>query len=325
MQTDQHFLESKDGHRVFVRKWQPDASADTIGVIHINHGMAEHSQRYESIAEKLTQQGYAVVAHDHRGHGHSIPQGGLVGHYGDVNGWSLVISDVKAVNDYIQQTFPNLPIAILGHSMGSFITQYFCIEHSHCVDAVILSGSGYTSAVALRAPKMLIRLEKFRTGPKARSKLIDRQTFQSFNKQLGKTRTQADWLSRDTHQVDKYLSDPLCGFLCTNQLWEDFIGGLEAISKEKNLRAINNTIPFFLISGERDPLSFNSRKHGIERLAEHMRSSGLNDVTFKLYEGGRHEIFNELNRDEVVDELLVWINSRLKHLYSSKKPEAAIA
>ncbi len=325
MQTSQHFLESTDGHQIFVRKWQPSSNKPIKGVFHINHGMAEHSERYAPFAEKLIADGYAVYAHDHRGHGYSIPQGGLVGHYADKNGWAKVISDLKVVNESIHSDYPDLPVILFGHSMGSFISLYYCTQHGDSVSAVILSGSGYSAPVALRAPKMLIRLEKFRNGSKARSNLIDRQTFASFNKRFGKPRTTADWLSRDEKEVDKYISDPLCGFLCTNQMWDDFLSGLDAISRNKNLRNIPNQVPFYLVSGERDPLSYGSRKHGIEKLAEHLRSGGQLDVTFKLYEDGRHEIFNELNREEVIKDTIAWANSRLNVTQPAKKREAATA
>ncbi|MDY6921746.1 MAG: alpha/beta hydrolase [Pseudomonadota bacterium] len=311
MQAEQFYLSGVDGHDIFVRKWQrPDASP--AGIVHLNHGMAEHSARYEPIADLLTAAGYVVYAHDHRGHGHSIPQGGLVGHYADNNGWRLVLADVGTVNQHIRQQHPQLPLVLLGHSMGSFIAQGYCIEQGHTVQAVVLSGSGYTSPAGLRAPRMLIRLEKLRSGPMGRSPLIDNQTFSSFNRQIENPRTEADWLTRHPMEVDKYLADPLCGFLCTNQMWQDLISGLDTLSRERNLRSIPDQLPFYLTSGERDPLSYHRSQHRVNKLADHLRAAGQNDVTVKLYENGRHEIFNELNREEVVNDLLSWMESRLE-------------
>lgn len=325
MLAEKHFLTSVDGHKIFVRKWSDPKQTSPRAIIHISHGMAEHCRRYEPIAEQLTAAGYIVYAHDHRGHGHSIPQGGLVGHYADSNGWSLVLSDVHKVNEHIRDTEADLPIILLGHSMGSFIAQCYCIQHGKSVDAVILSGSGYSTPSALRAPRMLIKLEKLRSGPKGRSPLIDHQTFSSFNKQFGNPRTDADWLTRDHGEVDKYLADPLCGFLCTNQLWQDFLGGLDTLSKSKNLRPVPNDIPFYLLSGERDPLSYHATRHGIEKLANHLRSAGQIDVSVKLYEDARHEIFNELNRQEVIDDMLEWLDSRVPRKSKARKAATASA
>jgi len=280
MLAEKLFLTSIDGHKIFVRKWSNPEQSHPRGIIHINHGMAEHCRRYEPVAERLVAAGYVVYAHDHRGHGHSIPQGGLVGHYADKNGWKRVIADVLTVNEYIHTQEPEQPIVLLGHSMGSFIVQCYCIDHGDTVDGVVLSGSGFST------PRCL-------------------------TKKFGDTRTEADWLTRDSDEVDKYISDPLCGFLCTNQMWQDFLGGLETLSKIRNLQSIPNSLPFYLISGERDPLSFHSTNHGINKLANQLRSSGQRDVSVKLYEDGRHEIFNELNRHEVIDDLLTWMDSRM--------------
>lgn len=322
MREEQHFLNSADNHKIFLREWQPQNQA-IRGIIHINHGMAEHSGRYRELAEILTNAGFLVFAHDHRGHGGSIPKGGLVGHYDDCDGWQLVLQDAKAVNDYFSAAYPDQPVIMLGHSMGSFITQAYAVEHGNSLDAVILSGSGFTPRVALRAPQMLVRLEKYRAGAKARSPLIDRQTFASFNKKIGETRTEADWLTRDQEQVDQYIKDPLCGFMCTNQLWDDFLQGLDTISQQKNIRRIPSHLPFYLISGERDPLSYHAKRHGVARLAEHLNSGGLKDVTLRLYENCRHEIFNEINRDEVYQTLLDWLDSKIETLSQSKKLNAA--
>ncbi len=321
MHSEKFYLTSLDNHRIFVRKWSADAPATPPrAVIHILHGMAEHSMRYEPIAERLVEAGYVVFAHDHRGHGHSIPPGGLLGHYADQNGWQLVLADTARVNDTIRQQYPGVPIVILGHSMGSFITQGYLLQHGNTVDAVVLTGSAMSTPMAVRSARMLAHLEKLRGGPKGRSNLIDMATFASYNKQTTKSpRTPADWLSRDPAEVDKYINDPLCGFLCTNQLWLDLTSGLDQISRQRNIRNIPSTLPIFLLSGERDPLSYDSKRHGIERLAEHLRDGGVRDVSYKLYEDGRHEILNETNRHEVIDDLLGWLEPRFPLSSTTRK------
>jgi len=311
MLAEKHFLTGTDGHRIFVRKWSDPQQSRPRAVVHINHGMAEHSRRYEPIAAQLSAAGYIVYAHDHRGHGHSIPQGGLVGHYADHNGWHLVQDDVFRVNQYIHQQEPGLPVILLGHSMGSFIVQYYASKHGDTIDALVLSGSGYTAPAALRASRMLIKLEKLRGGGKGRSALIEHQTFGQFNRQVKNPRTEADWLTRSQQEVDKYIADPLCGFACTNQLWLDFVGGLEYLSRPHNLSGIPHNLPVYIMSGQRDPLSYHSSRHGIDKLADNLRTAGLRDLQVKLYEGGRHEILNELNRDVVVEDLLHWMASRV--------------
>ena len=320
MQAQKLDLTSLDNHKIFVRQWSKDGKSDTPrAVIHILHGMAEHCTRYEPVAERLVEQNYVVFAHDHRGHGRSVPQGGLLGHYADHNGWQLVLADVMKVNEHIRDQFPDTPIVIFGHSMGSFIAQAYLTQHGRTVDAVVLSGSTLNSPMAVRSARMLAHLEKLRTGPMGRSNLIDMATFSNYNRQVTRSpRTESDWLSRDPLEVDKYVNDPLCGFLCTNQLWLDFTSGLDNISRVHNIRKIPADLPFYLVSGERDPLSYDTRNHGVDRLAEHLRQGGIQQVEVKLYEDGRHEIFNETNRDEVIDDLLGWLDPQF-----SEKPVAS--
>lgn len=308
MQADKFFVTSLDNHKIFVRHWAPASSMAPRAVVHILHGMAEHCTRYEPIAEQLTQHGYVVFAHDHRGHGHSVPQGGLLGHYADHNGWQLVIADAFKVNEAIRKQYPDLPLVILGHSMGSFIAQGYLVQHGRTVDAVVLSGSTLNSPMAMRSARMLAQLEKLRSGPKGRSGLIDMATFSTYNRQITRNpRTDCDWLSRCPEEVDKYVNDPLCGFLCTNQLWLDLTSGMDAIGRTQNIRKIPADLPFLLISGERDPLSYDSNHHGVERLANHLRTGGIKNVTVKLYEDARHEILNETIRNDVVNDLLGWL------------------
>lgn len=324
MQSEKFFVTSLDNHKVFVRKWTSAGSSPAPrAVVHILHGMAEHCTRYEPIAERLVDQGYVVFGHDHRGHGYSVPQGGLLGHYADTNGWQLVIADALKVNEAIRKQYPDAPIIILGHSMGSFITQGYLLQHGRTVQAVVLSGSTLNTPMAVRSARMLANLEKLRTGPKGRSNLIDLATFSNYNRQISKNpRTTSDWLSRDEGEVDKYINDPLCGFLCTNQLWLDLTGGMEAITRASNIRKIPGDLPFYLVAGERDPLSYDGGSHGVEKLAGHLRNGGIRDVTVKLYDEARHEIFNETNRHTVVDDLLSWMDPQFPVAKNRNKTSA---
>lgn len=310
-----------DGHEIFSRIWKSDKNTTAPrAVVHINHGMAEHCARYAPLAEKLVAEGYVVIAHDHRGHGYSVKNGETLGHYADKNGWDLVLKDVKLVNDYIHKTFPSTPIIILGHSMGSFITQGYMVKYGNTVDAVLLSGSAYHTEFELSYAKAAAKVEKARIGSKGRSFLLDTLSFGSYNKNFNPVRTNSDWLSRDPAEVDKYVEDPLCGFLCTNQFWLDLLGGIGIITKVKNLRNIPNRIPYLLFSGERDPLSFSDKEHGISKLKQRLEKSGQHSVTVKLFPQGRHEILNETNREEVMDYIVHWLE---QHVALKPKPKKA--
>ena len=311
-----------DGHEIFTRIWKPSQrNQSPRAVLHINHGMAEHSARYAPLAERLVAEGYVVIAQDHRGHGYSVKNGELLGHYADKNGWKLLISDVKQINDYIHQQYPGIPIALLGHSMGSFIVQGYMINHGNSVDAVLLSGSAYHTELTLSSARLAANIERTRIGSKGRSFVIDAMSFGKFNKSFKPSRTDYDWLSRDPREVDAYVDDPLCGFLCTNQMWQDLLQGLGVISKVRNLRKIPKNIPYLLFSGELDPMSYDIKEHGILKLKSRLLAAGIQDVSVKLFPKGRHEILNETNRTEVIEFLVQWLENQLA-LKSRSKAKA---
>lgn len=314
MQEREFTLTNNDGHKIFVRQWLPDGGiASARNVIHINHGMAEHSARYAPIAERLTRAGAIVYAHDTRGHGRSVQRNDLLGHYADQDGWNKVISDVKVVNEHLRQEHPRLPLVILGHSMGSFVVRCFVKRYPDAVNAMMLSGSASHGLVDVIKARAGISLEMWRQGPKGRSPLLDLLTAGTFNKAFSPVRTGSDWLSRDPREVDKYVSDPLCGYMCTNQFWNDLIDGIEEIRLPSSVRSIPKTMPVLMFSGERDPLSFNADDHGIARLARMYENAGMQNVAVKLYPNGRHEILNETNRQEVIQFLIEWLE--LQHLF----------
>ena len=296
-----------DGHEIFTRIWKPAKSTrNPRAVFHINHGMAEHSARYAPLAERLVSEGYIVIAQDHRGHGYSVKNGEVLGHYGDKKGWQLVLKDLKQINEYIHKEYPDTPIVLFGHSMGSFIVQGYAVDHGASVDAIILSGSAYHTDFELSYGKLAAAIEKKRIGGRGRSYLIDALSFGEYNKAFKPNRTNCDWLSRDPRQVDAYINDPLCGFLCTNQLWLDLITGIGVITKVKNLRRIPDQIPYLLVSGEQDPMSYDPNLHGINKLKQRLEAAGQKDVSVKLFPQGRHEILNEVNSDEVIEYLVDW-------------------
>lgn len=301
------YLTTEDGHQVFVRQW--DTQQPVRGWIHILHGMVEHCGRYGELARSLNQLGFQVVSHDHRGHGNSVKQEADRGHYADTHGWQKVSEDVSCVQRYIAQQASQAKRLILGHSMGSYIAQQYAILQGHTLDGLILSGSTSQPALLLGLLKCVIGLESFRQGPRGKSALINMLVFGAFNQKFKPARTSFDWLSRDPAQVDAYVNDPLCGYLCTNQTWSDMIGGLQHISKPENLKQIPTNLPVYILGGDMDPVSDQGK--GLHRLNTLYQDTGLSDLTFKLYEEARHELFNETNKKQVMDELAIWLNRRI--------------
>lgn len=299
------WLTANDHTRLYVNQWLPDGPPRAV--VMTSHGMAEHGGRYARLAQALCAAGLGVYALDQRGHGRTA-EAGTIGLYAETDGWNKVVGDLASLNQHIGQQHPGLPIILLGHSMGSYISQAYLLHHSASLHGAILSGSNFQPVALYRAAQIIARIERARQGLRGRSALIDFLSFGSFNKAFKPNRTKFDWLSRDPVEVDNYINDPLCGFRCTNQLWIDLLGGLQQISKVSNLAQIDPGLPILVMGGDCDPVSEGKR---LKDLAHALREAGCQNVQLNLYPQARHEVFNETNRDEVTADLLSWLEQAL--------------
>lgn len=306
IQTLDFSYPSRDGvHTVHAREWVPEGSPR--GVVQLVHGVAEHIGRYDPAARFLAAHGYVVCGEDHLGHG--LTAGGKFGYFGPKNGWDLVARDIRRLRELEGEKFPSLPYVMLGHSMGSFLTRTYLIRWPGTVDAAVLSGTGQESAAAVAFGKTLSGALCRTKGPDYVSKTVNDLSLGAYNRAFKPNRTSSDWISRDEAAVDAYLADPLCGFLPTVAMFRDMMGGLQFIADKGNLSKMNKDTPVYFLSGDHDPVG--SMGKGVRKVEELFRSAGCRDVTVKLYPGGRHEMFNEINRQEVFDDLLAWMESRL--------------
>jgi alpha-beta hydrolase superfamily lysophospholipase len=296
-----------DGMDLFVYRWLPESKPRAI--VQIAHGMAEHAQRYAPFAEALVEAGYAVYANDHRGHGSSLRTGEDPGHLADEDGWNHAVADLHQLSDHIRREHPASTRVLFGHSMGSFLVQQMMYEHPTAANAIIMSGSNGKPPPLATLGRGVARIERLRLGKKGQSALINALSFGEYNKAFKPTRTEFDWVSRDESTVDAYISDPLCGFMCSIQSWVDLLDALPALTAPHNLALIPKTMPLYIFSGDRDPVGEMGR--GVKRLVESYRGAWLTDVTLKIYEGGRHEMLNETNRDEVTADVLQWLDTVL--------------
>ncbi|HNP64764.1 MAG TPA: alpha/beta hydrolase [Woeseiaceae bacterium] len=295
-------ITTPDGHIIHGTHWP---AAESRGIVQIFHGLGEHHARYARFAALANAENLAVVAHDHRGHGDNT---GHRGHFADANGWQKLIDDGLLVNEWVRERHPGLPLVLLGHSMGSYIAQYFTMQHFMRVSALLLSASTWPNRSALFAGRLLALLVSKRIGLRGKSPLLDKLGFGDFNKRFEPARTPLDWLSRDDHEVDRYIDDPLCGGPYTCGLWLDLLGGLRAIASDDVLLRIPANMPLLLTGGSDDPVGGD---RGITQLAMHYAQTGHSGLAVKIYEGGRHEMFNETNRDEFTADVIAWINQRL--------------
>ncbi len=283
--------------------WPADGEAKAV--VQLVHGMAEHIDRYDGVAKRLNAAGYAVAGHTHLGHGKNAP---IKGYFTDENGWDALIDDTHALRKQTQEQFPGLPYFLLGHSMGSFVVRTYCLRYEEGLQGVILSGTGHFARPIVTAGSVIASLQCALGMAKKPSKLLHRMNFSANNRQVENPRTDSDWLSRDAEQVDRYIADPLCGFMFTARAYRDLFTGLKRLYPDR-IGAMKKDIPILVFSGDRDPVGGNGE--GVREVVGELKAAGVEDVTLKLYEDARHEILNELNRDEVYHDLIQWMNERL--------------
>jgi alpha-beta hydrolase superfamily lysophospholipase len=299
-------LERDDGHSIAVYAW-PAPTGKPKAVVQIAHGMAEHAARYDRPALALTRAGYQVYASDHLGHGRTAQRLSDYGYFGPSDGWTRLVDDVHAVNRRIAVEHPNLPRVLMGHSFGSFIAQQYLLRYADTLNAAVLSGTTSGALPGVWAGRAVAALEKLRVGGRNRSGLLTQFSTGQYNQQFAPTRTPNDWLSRDPVEVDKYTGDPLCGFELTVQGWIDLLGGLIAIDDHAARTRIPRDLPVYLFAGSKDPVGRNGA--GPALLAAAYDRAGMQRVSCKLYTEARHETLNETNRDEVVAELIAWLDA----------------
>lgn len=279
------------------------------GVVQISHGMAETAVRYERFAKVLNKKGFIVYANDHRGHGKTAANIDELGYLGDKDGFELLIEDIAKLSDIIKKENPDLPIYLFSHSMGSFAVQRYIMEYKDKIDGLILSGSNGEQGLSLKAGKWIVKLAMMIKGRKTKSKFIDSLIFGGFNKKFYPKTTGSEWLTRDADELDKYVQDPYCGNLFPISFYDELIENLEYIEDKDNVKKIPKNLPIFIISGAQDPVGDFGK--GVKKLYKRYEKCGVKDLEIKMYEGARHELLNETNRDEVMGDVVEWLEKRV--------------
>jgi alpha-beta hydrolase superfamily lysophospholipase len=299
MQTFEY--QSTDGTTIAAYRWpvtRPRA------IVQIAHGGAEHAGRYQALAEALNNADYSVYAEDHRGHGRTAQLNQGPGKVGPENAYVRISEDVTTLSGIAASENPGLPLFLMGHSLGSLVCQRILLQHSDSYQGAILSGSPDIHSVA--AARELVAAEAQRVGRDEISEVLEQAILAGFSSAIPDAETEQDWLSRDREQVQRYIDDPLCGFpLCTGA-WLDLIDAMLCTADEATVRTIRPDLPIYIFSGEADPV--HSQWQAISRLHDNYSHAGLTDILVRSYPGGRHEMLNETNRQQVVEELLAWLD-----------------
>ena len=296
------FFPSSDGeHQVHAVLWLPEEGSPKA-VVQIVHGICEYALRYEDFALFLTGHGYAVAGSDHLGHGLTAKGPEEYGYFTD---WFQLTRDVRTLRTRMGERFPGIPYFLLGHSMGSFQARTYLIDYPGTLDGCILSGTGQENALTVAFGKFVTSLG----DPHKVNKLFLNLSLGAYNKKFAPNRTTADWVSRDEALVDKYLADPLCNFRTTAGMNHAMMVGLQYIADKKNLAKMDPDTPVALFSGDADPVGGMGK--GVRTVHGFFREAGCKDLTMKLYPGARHEILNEINREEAYADILGWLDARV--------------
>ncbi len=300
---------SCDGqHQIFARQWMPETQPPKA-VIQIVHGISEYIDRYAPAARFLADQGYLVVGSDHLGHGRTASGPEEYGFFAEKKGWHTVSADVRRLRTLMGQKYADLPYFMLGHSMGSFLARTYLIDWPGTLTGAIISGTGQEPASLVTAGWHLANVICKTSGPRTHSKLVEQIAFGAYNKEFTPARTRADWISRDEEIVDAYIADPLCDFMPTAGMFRDMMEGLQYIAKKSNLKKMDPSTPILFFSGDKDPVGQNGKT--VLKVVDFFHSAGCEDTVVHLYPGGRHEMLNEINREEVYADILSWLESKL--------------
>jgi alpha-beta hydrolase superfamily lysophospholipase len=301
-------FQSPDGARIFVYRWLPDDESRIRAAVQIAHGMAEHAARYAGFAEALCAAGFAVYANDHRGHGKTAGVLEQVGYFGD-DGWPRVVADIHQLSRIIRDTHPGLPLFLFGHSMGSLLARSYILEHGAGLKGVVLSGIPADPGLLGKIGLPLARLVALLKGARTPSPFLNRMSFGKFNQPFKPNRTEFDWLSRDEAVVDAYVADPYCGGVFSAGFFVDLLTGMNGLSRRAEMDRIPKDLPILIFSGDMDPCGGMTK--GVRPIYDSYKRAGITDLTLRFYSQGRHEMLNETNREEVIGDVVSWLNQHL--------------
>lgn len=304
---DFYFQSSTGRTSIHALKCVPDSKPRAV--VQIAHGIAEHIDRYRPFMEFLADKGFVVAGNDHLGHGKSIRVPEEQGFFAEKDGWWRVVDDMDKLHDIMSNEYPELPYMLFGHSMGSFLTRTYLIKHPDKYDGVILSGTGHQSPALVLGGNAAASVMAKLNGAMGDGAKLDSLAFGTYLNKIENPRTKFDWLSRDTEQVDKYIADPLCGFVGKIGLYRDMMQGIKFITDKKNIAQMNKEKPVYFMSGDGDPVGDYGK--GVERAYKAFCDAGLHDVFMRLYPGGRHEMLNETNKEQVYQDILSWLNEKI--------------
>lgn len=309
IKKQEFYFESRDReHKIHAVRWMPETEKP-VCIVQIVHGMAEYIDRYDEFAAYLAGKGVLVVGDDHLGHGKSVLQGEPYGYFCREDAPTVLVRDEHRLKKMTQEQYPGIPYILLGHSMGSFITRNYLLRYGSGINGAILVGTGMQSRPLLVCARTLAALQRVFCGPKHVSELLNVAAFGGYNKRIRQPNTICDWLSRNEENVRRYVEDPLCGFTFTVNGFQTLFQLIWNLHDEKKLKEMPKRLPVFFISGEEDPVG--NYGQSVLQVYQSFKKIGMENVQMKLYPEDRHELLNEVDRQDVFEDVYRWILQRI--------------
>lgn len=309
IKKEEFFYDSRDGKtKIHAVKWILEQclaeNSKPVCIFQIVHGMAEYVERYEDFATFLAERGFLVVGEDHLGHGDTIGKDGTPGYFCKTDAATVLVRDIHRLKKMMQEQYPGVPYLLLGHSMGSFIVRNYLCRYGSGIEGAIIMGTGMQSKALLTLTKVLARVIGLCGGEKKPSPLMDKLGFGTYTKQIKEPKSNMDWLSREESVVQAYLADPLCGFVFTANGFHTMGELISRLHRIGYLEKMPKTLPILLTAGAQDPVGEYGR--AVKKVYEQYQQLGMQKVTMKLYEGCRHELLNETDRETIYEDIYQW-------------------
>ena len=307
-QFEEFTYESSTGvNQIHALRCKPEG--EVRAVVQIAHGISEHIGRYRNFMAYLAEQGFVVAGNDHLGHGRSAVREEEKGVFCPQDGWNHAVQDMVQLHEQMSRDYPGKKYILLGHSMGSFLTRTYLADYPDKYDMAILSGTGHQNKMLIGFGNMIADGIIRKNGYVSDGTALCKLTMGNYLKKIDSPKTPFDWLSCDDEMNRIYMEDPLCGFTASTGMYADMLKGIRYVTDMKNITRMNREKPVLFVSGREDPVGDYGK--GVERAYACFKKAGLKDVTMKLYKDGRHEMLNEVNRDEVYAYILAWISERI--------------
>lgn len=303
-------------NRLHVVIWKPEG--ESRAVLQISHGMVEYTERFHTFARFLNQSGILVIGNDHLGHGKTAGCAADLGYIGAGKS-RTVVDDLYKVTAFAKEKYGKLPYFLFGHSMGSFLARRYLMTYGEALDGAILSGTGFTPGTVLHAGRLIAGWMKLIYGERHRSAFLKKLSFQGYLDRVENPRTANDWLTHDPAIVDRYNADKFCTYTFTVNGYQTLFDVLRYIQNPKHVEKIPGNLPIFLISGAEDPVG--AYGEGVKKVYESYRASGIRDVRMRLYQGKRHELTNEIGKEDIFADIKEWIFSHVKSCAGSRTAE----